>query len=148
MPSFKATSSLRFLLTRSRSSAMTDGASQSVNDLRFKNARDPQKALHLNQTRMPCTGCCFSHHCILAVIMPECFGGVSPPEFIQLLDYRESCASTCPCDIDSRCLSGGTCHLNRIIVSPDPPVCHSTLYTAIPMRYHTVSHRNGFEVAK
>jgi len=108
---------------------MTDGESQSAIDLRCKNARDPKKALHLNQTRMPCTGCCFSHHCMLAVIMPECSGGVAPPEFIRLLDHSENRAWTWPCELDSRCLSGGTCHPNRIIVSPHPPICHSTLYS-------------------
>ena len=107
-------------------------------------------ALHLNQTRiaMPRTGCRFSDHCMLAVIMPECAGGVAPPEFVKVLDYSENRKWTWPCELHSRCLSGGTCHQNRMIVSPDPPICHSTLYTAIPMRYHTVSRRNRFEVAK
>ena len=137
-PSLALAGSLRFLLAWSRDSAMTDGASQSASDLRCKDARDPHKALHLNQTRMPCTGCCFSHHCMLAVITPECAGGVAPPVFIKLLDYSENRAWTWPCELDSRCLSGGTCHPNRIIVSPDPPICQSTLNTAIPMRYHTL----------
>jgi len=127
---------------------MTDGASQSAIYLRRKNARDPQKALHLTQARIPCTGCCFSDHCMLAVIMPECAGGVAPLECIKLLDYSENRTWTWPCELDSLGLSGGTCQPNRIIVSPDPPICHSTLYTAIPMRYHTVSRRNRFEVAK
>jgi len=141
-------SSLRFLLAWSRSSAMTDGANQSAIDLRCKNARDPQMALHLNQTRMPCTGCCFSDHFMLAVIRPECAGGVRPPEFVKMHDYSENRTWTWTCELRSRCLSGGTCQSKRIIVSPDPPICHSTLYTAIPMRYHTVSRRNHFEVAK
>jgi len=123
---------------------MTDGSSESEIDLRCTNARDPQRALHLNQTRIPCSGCLFSHNRMLAVIMPEGAGGVAAPEFIKLLDYSENRAWTWPCEIDSRCLSCGTCHPNRIIVSPDPPICHSTLYTAIPMWYHTVSRRNRF----
>jgi len=127
---------------------MTDGANQSAIDLRCKNARDPQMALHLNQTRMPCPGCCFSDHCMLALIRPECAGGVAPPEVVKLHDYSENRTRTWPCELHSRCLSCGTCQPNRIIVSPDPPICHSTLYTAIPMRYHTVSRRNHFEVAK
>ena len=97
---------------------MTDGSSQSAIDLRCKNARDPRRALHLNQTRLPCTGCCFSHNRMLAVIMPECAGGVAAPEFIKLLDYSENRAWTWPCELDPRCLGCGTCHPNRIIVSP------------------------------
>ena len=112
--------SLRFLQAWSRSSAMTDRGRQSAIDLRCQNARDPQKALHLNQTRMPFTGFCFSYHCMLAVIMPECAGGVAPPESVKLLYYSENHVWTCPCELHSRCLSSGTCHPSRIIVSPDP----------------------------
>jgi len=79
-PCLALSGSLRFLLAWSRSSGMTDGASPSASDLRCTNARGPQKALHLDQFWMPCTGCCFSHHCVLAVIMPECTGGVAPPD--------------------------------------------------------------------
>jgi len=99
---------------------MPDGASQSAIDLRCKTARDPQETLHLNQTRMPWPGCCLSHNRMLAVIMPECAGGVAPPEFIKLLHYSENRAWTWPCELDSPCLSGGTCHPKRKIVSPDP----------------------------
>jgi len=148
IPLWTFSGSLRFLLAWSRSVAMMVGSSQSAIDLRCKNARDPQKALHLNQTRMPCTGCCFSHHCMLAVFMPACAGGVAPPELIKFLDFSENRAWTWPCELDSRCLSGGICHTNRIIVSPDPPIFLSTLYTATPIRYHTVSCRNRIEVAK
>ena len=141
-------SSLRFLLAWSRSSAMTGGANHSAIDLRCKNAREPQLALHLNQTRMPCTGCCFSNHCMVAVIRPECAGGVASPEIVKLHDYSENRTWTWPCEPHSLCLNGGTCRPSRIIALPDPPICHATLYTAISMRYHTVSRRNHFEVAK
>jgi len=61
---------------------MPDGASQSAIDLRCNTARDPQKALHPNQTRMPWPGCCFSRNCMLSVIIPEC--AVAWPLLISL----------------------------------------------------------------
>jgi len=127
---------------------MTDGASQSAIDLHRKNARDPQNAFHLNQTRMPCIGGCSSGHCVFAVIMPEGAWGVAPPEFIKWVDYSENRTCTSPCELDSRCLSGGTCKRSGILLSPDPLICHSTVFPAIPMRYHTVLHRHRVEVAK
>ena len=102
---------------------MTDGSIQSAIDLRCKNARDQEKALHLNETRIPCTGCCFSHNRLLAVIMPECDGGVAPPEFIKFLHDGQNDAWTWLCAQDSSCLSGGTCHPNRKMCRqiPDMP---------------------------
>ena len=99
---------------------MPDGASQSAIDLRCKTARDPQKTLHFNQTRMPWPGCCLSHNRMLAVIMPECAGGVAPPEFIKWLHYSENRAWTWPCELDSPSLTAvlsKTSHAN----------CHRTL---------------------
>jgi len=97
---------------------------------------------------MPCTGCCFSHYCMLSVIMSEGAGGVAPPEFIKWVDYSENRTWTSPWELYSRCSCDKTCHPNRIFVSPDARICPSLLYTAIPMRYHTVSRRHRSEVAK
>jgi len=84
--------------------------------------------------------------------MPECAGGVASPEFIKSLYYRRHRAWTWPCELDSRCLSCGTCHPNRRIVFPDSrsaiprctprfglgtALCHARIATKSPKR------RNG-----
>ena len=95
---------------------------RSFEDIYRRHAGIPSHGLQLRtgltQTRIPCTGCCFSHNRMLAVIMLECAGGVAPPELIKLLRCSKNRAWTWPCELDSRCLCGGTCHLQRNIVSP------------------------------